>query len=181
MGQHWRVWESWGADRWVVEVLQFGYRVPFLVTPPLSNVPIPFPNYSPSSIRGLALSAAVVDLRAKGAIEPAPLSPGFYSCLCVTPKVTGGWRPVIDLSRVNRSVRVFHFHMETQQSVLQSLCPGDWMASLDLKEGHVPSGSCSSGVSLLPEILCRRGGLSISRSLLRPFDHPAGVHSCHGP
>ena len=48
-------------------------------------------------------------------------------------------------------------------------------------EGHVPSGSCSSGVSLLPEILCRRGGLSISRSLLRPFDHPAGVHSCHGP
>ena len=68
LGYHWRVWESWGADRWVVEVLRFGYRVPFLVTPHLSNVPIPLPSYSPSFIRGLALSAAVADLRAKGAI-----------------------------------------------------------------------------------------------------------------
>ena len=48
-------------------------------------------------------------------------------------------------------------------------------------EGHVPSGSCPSGVSLLPEILCSGGGLSISRSLLRPFDSSAGVHLRHGP
>ena len=137
LGQHWSVWESWGADRWVVEVLRFGYCVPFLVTPPLSNVPFPLPSYSPSSIRGLALRAAVAELRAKGAIEPAPLSPGYYSRLFVTPKVTRGWRPVIDLSCLNRSVPVSHFHMETQQSVLHSLRPGDWMASLDLKDAYL--------------------------------------------
>ena len=57
--------------------------------------------------------------------------------LFVTSKVTGGWRPVIDLSRLNRSVRVSHFHMETQQSVLQSLRPGDCMASLDLKDAYL--------------------------------------------
>ena len=131
------MWESWGADRWVVEVLQFGYRVPFLAAPPHSNVPIPLPSYSPSSIRGLALTAAVADLREKGAIELAPPSSGYYSLLFVTPKVTGDWRPVIDLSCLNRSVRVSHFHMETQQSVLQSLCPGDWMASLDLKDAYL--------------------------------------------
>ena len=100
-------------------------------------MPIPLPSYSPSSIRGLALSAAVADLCAEGAIELAPLSPGYYSCLFVTPKVTEGWRPVIDLSRLNRSVRVSHFHMETQQSVLQSLRPGDWMVSLDLKDAYL--------------------------------------------
>ena len=59
--------------------------------------------------------------------------PGYYSRLFVTPKVTGGWRPVIDLSCLNRSVLVSHFHMETAQSVLQSLRPGDWMVSLDLQ------------------------------------------------
>ena len=32
-----------------------------------------------------------------------------------------GWCPVIDLSRLNRSVDVSHFHMETSQSALQSL------------------------------------------------------------
>ena len=84
LGQHWRRWESWGADRWVVEVLRFGYRVTFLATTPLSNVPTPLPSYSPSSIRGLALTAAVADLRDKGAIEPAPPSPGYYSRLFVT-------------------------------------------------------------------------------------------------
>ena len=113
------MWESWGADRWVVEVLWFGYRVPFLVTPHLSDVPIPLPSYSLSSIRGLALSAAVADLRVKGAVEPAPPSSGFYSRLFVTPKVTGDWWPVIDLSCLNHCVRVSHSHMETQQSVLQ--------------------------------------------------------------
>ena len=91
----------------------------------------------PSSIWGVALTAAMADLCEKGAIELAPLSPGYYSRLFVTPKVTGGWRPVIDLSHLNRSVRVSHFHMETQQSVLQSLRPGDWMASLDLKDAYL--------------------------------------------
>ena len=123
-GSSLEVWESWGADRWVLEVLRFGYQVPFLSTPPLSDFPIPHPSYSPSSIRGLTLTAAVADLHEKGAIELAPPSPGYYSRLFVTPKVTGGWRPVIDLSHLNRSLRVSHFHMETQQSVLQSLRPG---------------------------------------------------------
>ena len=53
------------------------------------------------------------------------------------PRSLGGWRPVIDLSRLNRSVRVSHFHMETQQSVLQSLRPGDWMVSLDMKDAYL--------------------------------------------
>ena len=131
------MWESGGADPRVVEVLRFRYQVSFRVSPVHSNVPIPLPSYSPSSIRGVALSAAVADLCAKGAIEPAPPSPGYYSRLFVTPKVTGGWRPVIDLSRLNRSVLVSHFHMETQQTVLQSLRPGDWLVSLDLKDAYL--------------------------------------------
>ena len=94
--------------------------------------------HSPSQLlpvfhQGLALSAAVADLHAKGAIAPAPPSPGFYSRLFVTPKVTRGWQPVIDLSRLNRSVRVPNFHME----VLQSLRPGEWMVSLDLQDAYL--------------------------------------------
>ena len=67
--------------------------------------------------------AAVVDLRKKEAIKLASASPGFYSSLFVTPKVTGGWCPVIDLSRLYSYVDVFHFHMETAHLVLQSLRP----------------------------------------------------------
>ena len=121
------------ADAWVVQVLRSGYRVPFRSRPPLSHVPIPLPSYSPNSIRGLALSDAVSALVEKEAIEIAPPSPGFYSRFFVTPKVTGGWRPVINLSRLNGWVELSIFHMEIAQSVLQSLRPGDWMVSLDLQ------------------------------------------------
>ena len=121
----WEVWESWGAEPWVVQVLKVGYSLPFVSRPPLSPTPVPLMSYSPTSVRGLALTAAVADLQNKDAIELASSESGFYSRLFVTSKVTGGWRLVIDLSRLNRFIRLSRFRMETAQSVLQSLRPGD--------------------------------------------------------
>ena len=115
---------------------------PFTFAAPSLFCSAPLPSYSPNSIRGLALSDSVE----KAAIEIAPPFPGFYSRLFVTPKVTGGWRPVIDLSCLNGWVDVSHFHMETAQTVLQSLRAGDWMVSVDLEDAYlqvpVHSSSC---------------------------------------
>ena len=58
--------------------------------------------------------------------------PGFYSRLLVVPKVTGGWRPIIDLSVLNGFLEVTPFRMETPQSILRSVRKGDWMVSIDL-------------------------------------------------
>ena len=116
-----------------MEVLRFDYRLPFLSTPPLSATPIPMPSYSPTSVKGAALEEVTLGLIAKGAVELAPLpSPGFYSRLFVVWKTSGSWRPVIDLSHLNRFVDVSHF-----QSVLLSVRQGDWMASIDLKEAYL--------------------------------------------
>ena len=121
-----------------MEVLRFGYRIPFLSSPPLSPAPVPMPSYCPSSTRGAALREVTLGLVAKGAVELAPLpSPGFYSRLFVVWKTSGSWRPVIDLSHLNRFVDVSHFQMETMQSVLLSVRQGDWMASIDLKEAYL--------------------------------------------
>ena len=112
-----------------MEVLRFGYHLPFLSTPPLSATPIPMPSYSPTSIKGAALEEVTLGLIVKGAVELAPLpSPGFYSRLFVVWKTSWSWRPVIDLS---------HFQMETIQSALLSVRQGDWMASIDLKEAYL--------------------------------------------
>ena len=59
---HWQVWSDKGTDPWVVEVLRWGYRIPFRAVPTLSRYPIPCPSYSPSSIRGKALDAEVLSL-----------------------------------------------------------------------------------------------------------------------
>ena len=67
---------------------------------------------------------------------PRLLQPSFW-----TPKVTGEWRLVIDLSRLNGWVDVSHFHMETAQSVLQSLRPGDWMPTSRFLSTHLLVGT----------------------------------------
>ena len=63
--------------------------------------------------------------------------PGFYSRLFIVWKTSGSWRPVINLSHLNRFVDVSPFQMETIQSVLLSVRQGDWMASIDLKEAYL--------------------------------------------
>ena len=97
-----------------MEVLRYGYRIPFLCDPPLPKVPIPMPSYHPLSTKGVALGEVTQALIAKSAVELAPLpSLGFYSRLFVVLKTSGSWRPVIDLSTLNLFVDVSHFKMET--------------------------------------------------------------------
>ena len=120
-----------------MEVLQVGYQIPFDRQPPLSERPLSLPAYSPQSIKGVALTLELQHLLQKGAVEPAPQSPGFYSRLFLVQKTSGSWRPIIDLSTLNGYVTSSHFHMETPQSVLRSIRPGDWMVSLDLQEAYL--------------------------------------------
>ena len=166
-------------DPWVVEVLREGYRIPFLRPPPLSTEPIPMPSYAPTSIKGAALEEVTLALIAKGAVELAPLlSPGFYSRLFVVWKTSRSWRPVIDLSLLNRFVDVSYFRMETIQSVLLSVRQGDWMASIDLREAYLQ-------VPVHPE--CRRflrfvahGRSYQFRALFWSVHGPSGLHSGYG-
>ena len=96
------------------------------------------PSYRPTSIKGAALEEVTLGLVVKNAVEIAPIpSPGFYSRLFIVWKTSGSWRPVIDLSHLNRFVDVSPFQMETIQSVLLSVRQGDWMASIDLKEAYL--------------------------------------------
>ena len=87
---------------------------------------------------GKALVQEVESLLQKGAIELAPLpSLGYYSRLFVVMKASGSWRPVIDLSCLNLKVLKTPFKMETLQSTLLSVCRGDWMVSIDLKDAYL--------------------------------------------
>ena len=121
----------------MVEVLREGYVIPFHTLPPLSENPIFLDSYSPSSIKGEALQREIQALLSKGAVEPASPCPGYYSRMFVVSKATGGWRPIIDLSVLNKSVVKTRFHMETSRSVLRSVRKGDWMVTIDLKDAYL--------------------------------------------
>ena len=172
---HWSVWESWAADVWVVQVLRFSYRIPFRSRPPLSPVPIPLPSYSPNSIRGLALSDAVCALVEKEAIEIAPPSPGFYSRLFVTPKVTGGYRPLTP-QWLGGTLQFSYGDCPVRSTV----SPSGGLDGVPGSPGRLPPGSCTSGLSPFPEVLRGGCGVSISDPVLRPVFRSPGVHQRHG-
>jgi hypothetical protein len=81
---------------------------------------------------------------AKGAIEEVPLHPpppSFISTIFLVEKKNGGMRPVINLKRLNAAhLDTPHFRMDTPQDVRFAIRPGDWAASIDLRDAyfHVP-------------------------------------------
>ena len=87
LSNFWRAWEEIGAEPWVVQTLKEGYRIPFLINPPLGlglkcgttpHVMLLSPRGMNES-KTVSLDQAVKDMIEKGAIEIAPLTVGFYS------------------------------------------------------------------------------------------------------
>ena len=136
----WRVWEQEGASPWIVSILRKGFSLRFKELPPLSSRPLPF-SLPVSLLRRQALHAEILEMIEKGAVEQAQdSSPGFYSRVFVVPKTSGGWRPVIDLSALNKFLVVPKFSMETAESIRLAMPLEAWVVSLDLKDAyfHIP-------------------------------------------
>ena len=141
LANFWYVWGLNHAEDWTILVLRHGYRIPFLKTPPKSNVPITASWYQEGSEHFEVLDQQISEMHSKAATEiVTDNSPGFYSRLFVVPKSSGGWRPIIDLSPLNQFIPKFPFRMETPATIRSALRPGDWLTSIDLKDAyfHVP-------------------------------------------
>jgi ribonuclease HI len=129
----WKVWESEGADPWVVSTLREGYALEFESDPILSSHPL----WGLNS-RHPQVDLEIQEMVNKGALEEVenPKSPGFYSRIFVVPKTNGKWRPVIDLKSLNQCLHKKPFRMETGQSIRRSLQKGMWTYSVDLKDAY---------------------------------------------
>ena len=137
----WEVWDTEFLDQFVTGIVRKGYRIPFHRSPPMSPSPVEFQSYNPGSERFLVLDELVQQMLLKGATEVVQSpSPGFYSRMFVVPKITGGWRPIIDLSPLNKFVAKEKFSMECPRTVLLSLQKSDWLTSIDLQDAyfHIP-------------------------------------------
>ena len=73
-------WSEIGADPWVMCIVQWGYKIPFVTLPSL-RLQGQETTYPLGSFKWSSLNQSVQELRNKGVIEPAPLTLGFYSRL----------------------------------------------------------------------------------------------------
>ena len=74
----------------------------------------------------------------KGAITPVEtgMENGFVSSIFLVPKKDGGYRPIINLKRLNEFVPHHHFKMEGIHMLKDLLKKGDFMAKIDLKDAY---------------------------------------------
>ena len=136
----WRAWEKHQVEPWVLQVLKEGYSIPFHHLPPLSPVPVEYSSYTGNREKFLALQEVSQMLTKRAIGEVTTVSPGFYNRLFLVKKASGSWRPVLDVSKLNKYVVKTKFSMESNQSVLNSIQRGDWMVSMDMKDAyfHIP-------------------------------------------
>ena len=134
-------WEQKKAHPSIIRIIQEGYRLPFRERPILTRQPGIHSGYVDSTKQD-ALLNSIQDLLSKKAIEVVHTqnSLGFYSRLFLVPKPNSRWRPVIDLSALNKFLAVPRFKMETPESIRASLRQNEWITSIDLTDTylHVP-------------------------------------------
>ncbi|XP_074655633.1 uncharacterized protein LOC141909147 [Tubulanus polymorphus] len=81
---------------------------------------------------------AINEMILKRSLEEIPLgSPRWYSRIFTVPKSSGGLRTVIDLSALNRYIIAPKFKLTTPKEVIQGLEPGQWAASIDLRDAYL--------------------------------------------
>ena len=114
-------WKRTMNHPYVLSIITKGYRLRF-TSPPLlreAQSKIRSPQW-PKEIQGMREQISL--MLQKNVVKEVPLnSPGFYSNVFLVRKASGGWRPVIDLKRLNAHIFTPHFHMYTISSVLSTM------------------------------------------------------------
>ena len=126
-------WKEITSDPEIIHVV-LGYQIPFHSVPVQLHVPVT----KCSDLTVPFVNAEVSKLLSVGAIKAVPFSKeNFFSRLFLVPKKEGTYRPVIDLSRLNKFVENFHFQMENISCLKTLLRRGDFMTCIDLKDAYL--------------------------------------------
>ena len=131
-------WHKITKDPWILNTTQ-GCHINFSRTPPLRNIPPCSRDPHMTKEQAMILSDEIQSLQEKSAIQclSGHLGPGFYSNVFVVPKRDGGWRPIINLRKLNSYIHTPHFKMENIFSLRDILKKGDWLAKIDLKDAYL--------------------------------------------
>jgi hypothetical protein len=133
-------WQESIIDPFALSIVTHGYKIPLLGRPPLTHTA----RWEPSQKnmeKARIIRQEVESLLHKRAIQPVTgTEPGFYSHMFLVRKNSGGWRPVMDLTRLNQYVVRSKFRMVTSANIREVVQQHDWLASLDLTDAylHIP-------------------------------------------
>lgn len=127
-------WTKLTSDKYILEAVM-GYKLEFSNSQPPAQFVIPFP-YKLSELEATAVDNEIKRLKEKGVIEPPFEEGGFISNVFTRPKKDGGFRMILDLSELNKSITYRHFKMDTFETAVNLLSKDCFMASIDLRDAY---------------------------------------------
>ncbi|KYN27596.1 hypothetical protein ALC57_02995 [Trachymyrmex cornetzi] len=111
-----------------------GYRLPFTQQPPSQ---VSEPSAHLSDLEEQLCSQEISRLLNMEAIEPAVDSDlQFLSSFFIIKKSSGGCRFILNLKNLNRFITAPHFKLEDWKTVIRLISPGDYLASIDLRDAY---------------------------------------------
>ncbi len=127
-------WRVLTDDRWVLDIIEYGYKIEFH-HPPVQDK---WPSENVLDAKKSAIcDAEVKALVSKGAIVIAPDGGGFISNFFIVPKKTKGkFRPIFNLKNLNLFVSYEHFKMEGIENLKYLIRNNDYLVKLDLKDAY---------------------------------------------
>ena len=125
-------WKQINAPQFVVETIEFGYKLPLLTTPP----PKIFRNNKSALDERAFVEDAINSLLDLNCIEELVESPEIINPLSVSIQKSGKKRLILDLRHVNRHLFKSKFKCEDVSVAKEVLRPRDFMFSFDLKSGY---------------------------------------------
>ena len=145
----WKAWRAIGASKKIARWMNRGYRLPFVPggeseARQLLRETCPdflIPSYPAQSEKGKALRDMMKTLLEKDVIEVVKKGETcFFNVVFLRPKPNGTWRLILDVSKLNKFLRVKKFAMETAQKIREAVVPGMWATSIDLSDAyhHLP-------------------------------------------
>ena len=162
-----------------MEVLRWGYQIPFRWASTLSRDPIPLPAYAPNSIRGKALEGEVQALLNKGArVGSASISRLLQPAVCCYESfrcVEAGHQPV-------------HSELEGTADILQdgdapirsSLGSCGGLDDVSGLEGCVLAGASAPGFTQVPQVHGGGEGVPVQGTLFRALHGSTSFYQGHG-
>ena len=174
----WQIWLDLGAGPKVVQILKEGYTLPFQIRPKLTRYPTVVSCYV-NPHRNSYLLEALHQLIDKNAVELVQnqKSLGFFNRLFLVPKPNNKWRPILDLSKLNLFLKTEKFKMETPETIRTSLQQGEWVISIDFKDGCLLSHPNTGTIQEISEISFPGSDIPIQSTALWSVHSTLGVHS----
>jgi len=130
--KRWKFWEQLGANKFIVNLLKEGYKMPFISPPTYKNMK----NNKSAYDNEIFVSATVKDLLISGSVIEVPFEPFIVNPLSVDTRPSGKQRLILDLRHVNQFLMKEHIRFDDWRSFQQFVRPGGFLFKFDLRKGY---------------------------------------------